>query len=147
MTVVPHKLHVCWDECCGGRRDAGRGTHTQLYHARSEASKYALLLQAFGTLLCSPEPRRAVLQLCPTSHSCWELLEDVSIPGARLYLPWQGGKHRCLCLFLAILLGTHVCCAFLRVLWHTERTIVWKKNNNDENSHEAALCQGTVHRP
>lgn len=101
-------------------------THSFIMHAQKQASMLCFY-KPLAHCCVLPKPQRAVLQLCPTSHSCWELLEDVVIPGAKLYLPWQGGKHRCLCLFLAILLGTHVCCAFLRVLWHIGRTIVWKK--------------------
>lgn len=101
-------------------------THSFIMHAQKRASMLCFY-KPLAHCCILPKPQRAVLQLCLTSHSCWKLLEDVVIPGARLYLPWQGGKHRCLCLFLAILLGTHICCAFLRVLWHIGRTIVWKK--------------------
>lgn len=101
-------------------------THSFIMHAQKRASMLCFY-KPLAHCCVLPKPQRAVLQLCLTSHSCWKLLEDVVIPGARLYLPWQGGKHRCLCLFLAILLGTHICCAFLRVLWHIGRTIVWKK--------------------
>lgn len=101
-------------------------THSFIMHAQKQASMLCFY-KPLAHCCVLPKPQRAVLQLCPTSHSCWELLEDVVIPGAKLYLPRQGGKHRCLCLFLAILLGTHICCAFLCVLWHIGRTIVWKK--------------------
>lgn len=66
-------------------------THSFIMHAQKRASMLCFY-KPLAHCCVLPKPQRAVLQLCLTSHSCWKLLEDVVIPGARLYLPWQGGK-------------------------------------------------------
>lgn len=77
---------------CGSGRDAGRGSHTQLYHACSEASKYALLLQAFGTLLCSTEAPEGSAAALPYISQLLGAAGRCSHPWSQAVSALAGGK-------------------------------------------------------